>query len=125
MELRALGVQTLVPFSPANVTRVSFRQLNRVIGPLVRHGALSPLAVGGGLVILETTGRVSGLPREVPLVASRIGDRVLVSTVRSNSQWIRNVEADAHVQVWVGGRRRDAVAEVCRGRWNVVQLTLI
>ncbi len=94
------------------VSAKAFSTLNRFIKPLVKAGFGSPLPVGPGLVLLETTGRKSGLPREVPLVAYRFGDRVRVSTVRGNSQWVRNLEQDDSPAVWVGGRRRPASAVV-------------
>ncbi len=65
-------------------------------------------------MVLETTGRKSGLPREVPVLATRAGDTLNVSTVRANSQWLRNIEADDQVAVWLGGHRRGGTAAVSR-----------
>jgi len=104
--------------------RQAFRALNQVVRPLVRHGVFSPPRFGGGLVLLETTGRSSGETREVPLVASRFGDKVVVSTVRRSSQWVRNLEADPAAGVWIHGTRRPAVAVVRRGPFSVVHLAL-
>ena len=106
------------------VLRSGFRTLNRVVLPAVRAGVGSPLPVGAGLVVLETTGRVSGLPRQVPLVATRVGRRVTVSTVRPSSQWVRNALAEPDVAVWVGGRRRRGTAEVTHGPLQVATVTL-
>jgi hypothetical protein len=47
-----------------------------------------------------------------------------VSTVRSNSQWIKNLQADPSVSVWVGGRKRTGAGKVDTGSLNVATLAL-
>lgn len=106
-----------------DLTQTAFRTLNRFVRPLVKAGVGSPLPIGLGAVVLESTGRVSGKTRDVPVLGLRLGDRVVVSTVRGDSQWLRNLEADDAAGVWYCGRRRDAVAAVRRGPLNVVTLT--
>ena len=104
-------------------TQQLFRSLNRVVRPLVKAGLGSPLPVGLGAVVMEVTGRISGEPREVPLVGLRLGDKVVVSTVRETSQWLKNVEANDATAVWFCGRRHDTIAAVRPGPLNVVTLT--
>jgi hypothetical protein len=107
-----------------SLTQRGFAALNSVVRPAVRAGAGNPLPVGAGPVVLETTGRRSGLTREVPLLATRVRDTLNVSTVRSNSAWLRNIESDRDVAVWLGGQRRPATASVTRGALNVVRIEL-
>ena len=54
----------------------------------------------------------------------RLGDRIEVSTVRADSQWLANIEAGGDVAVWLGGERRAVSAEVERGPLNRVRLQL-
>ena len=108
-----------------DLTRTACRALNSVVKPTVRAGVGNPFPpLGGGLVVLETTGRRSGEPRTVPLVASRIGDIVVVSTVRDNSLWLANIEADDRVAVWLNGKRRTGTAMVTRGPLNTAVIRL-
>jgi hypothetical protein len=49
----------------------------------------------------------------------------LVSTVRDDSQWLRNLEADDRCAVWLFGRRRTARAvSIERGPISIVVLEL-
>jgi deazaflavin-dependent oxidoreductase (nitroreductase family) len=90
----------------------------------VRRGVGSPLPLGVGLVVLETVGRRSGRPRQVPLVSARIGDTLIVSTVRRPSQWVENVAATGSARVWLGGTARSGTATIRRGPLQVVSVDL-
>lgn len=90
-----------------------FRALNRVVEPAVRAGFGNTIA-GPGVFVVETVGRRSGLPRRVPLLGIRVGDRLLVGTVRRTSHWARNLEQAGTADVFVNGHRRHAVAGVSR-----------
>ena len=52
-------------------TRRAFSTLNSVVRPAVQAGLGNPFPVGAGAVVLETTGRKSGLPRLVPVLSTR------------------------------------------------------
>ncbi len=108
--------------SEPDAVQSMFRKMNRYVTPAVRAGIGSPLPIGLGAVVLESTGRVSGQPREVPVLGLRVGDRLLVSTVRGQSQWLKNLEAKEQAAVWFCGRRRPVTTSVRRGPLNVVTL---
>ncbi|MFD8611543.1 nitroreductase/quinone reductase family protein [Streptomyces sp. NPDC059631] len=55
--------------------------------------------------LLETTGRVSGLPRRTPVGGRRTGASFwIVSEFGTRSQYVRNIQADPAVRVRIGGR---------------------
>jgi deazaflavin-dependent oxidoreductase (nitroreductase family) len=77
----------------------------RIGNPLVRRLPLQTL--------LETTGRVSGLPRRTPLGGRRVGDSFwLVSEYGERSQYIRNIRADPRVRVRIRGRWHTGTAHL-------------
>ncbi len=88
-----------------------FRALNRIVEPLVRAGCGSPGIFPMGLVVLETKGWRTGRPHRTPVLASVIGEYLLVSTVRGRrSHWVKNLSRDTDIQYWSGGRLRAARA---------------
>ncbi|OIJ92806.1 nitroreductase family deazaflavin-dependent oxidoreductase [Streptomyces colonosanans] len=69
----------------------------RRINPVLRRLPLQ--------TVLETTGRVSGLPRRTPVGGRRVGDSFwLVSEYGERSQYIRNIRADPRVRIRIQGR---------------------
>ncbi|MFE2095956.1 nitroreductase family deazaflavin-dependent oxidoreductase [Streptomyces sp. NPDC059468] len=63
--------------------------------------------------ILETTGRVSGLPRPTPVGGRRVGDSFwIVSEFGFKSQYVRNIQADPKVRVRIGGRWHHGTAHL-------------
>ncbi|MBZ6134199.1 nitroreductase family deazaflavin-dependent oxidoreductase [Streptomyces olivaceus] len=66
-----------------------------------------------GQTLLETTGRVSGLPRRTPVGGRREGDSFwLVSEFGERSQYIRNIRADPRVRVRIRGRWHPGTAHL-------------
>ncbi len=79
--------------------------LNDVLAPLVKAGLGSPLLFSPGVTVLEVAGRRTGVVRSVPLTCFLAGPVLIVGTVRSNSQWLRNLAAAEDAHVWLWGRR--------------------
>jgi deazaflavin-dependent oxidoreductase (nitroreductase family) len=66
-----------------------------------------------GQVLIETTGRVSGLPRRTPVGGRLDGATLwLVSDHGRHSQYVRNIEAQPRVRVQVRGRWRAGTAHL-------------
>jgi len=95
-----------------------YRGLNRMVEPFVRAGVGSPVLWPTGAIVLETTGRKSGRTRSVPLLATRVGDLLLVSTVRRRSQWLKNLAANPEAHYWLAGRAHEATAFVIAREQN-------
>ncbi|MEV5933771.1 nitroreductase/quinone reductase family protein [Streptomyces sp. NPDC052079] len=77
----------------------------RVVNPVVRRLPFQTL--------LETTGRVSGLPRRTPVGGRRVGDSFwLVSEFGERSQYVRNIQADPRVRVRIRGRWHTGTAHL-------------
>jgi deazaflavin-dependent oxidoreductase (nitroreductase family) len=99
--------------TPAQLETEFFRAVNAVMEPLVRAGLGSPGVVGPGAIVVETIGRKSGRATNVPLLAYRLGELLVVSTVRGDrSQWVKNLAARPEVRYWSCGRPHDATALV-------------
>ena len=88
--------------------------LNRALTPAIRLGVGNPLPLTTGFVILEVPGRKTGTLRSVPLLCTDYGSALLISTVRGDSQWVRNLAAAGKAEVWLRGRKRAVTAHVYR-----------
>lgn len=96
-----------------NLEKNFFRVLNRFVEPAVRFGLGSPRFAPAGLIVLETTGFKTGITRRTPLVATRLGRYVFVSTVRGErSFWVKNLDKEAQTRYYLGGKAREAEAFV-------------
>lgn len=64
-------------------------------------------------VLLETTGRASGLPRATPIGGKRVGQQFsLVSEHGYRSQYIRNIKADPRVRLRLRGQWHSGTAHL-------------
>ena len=98
--------------APNALLPLAFRALNSAVKPTVRAGFFAPPPIGFGTVLLTTTGRSSGQLREVPVAAFRVGSKIYVSTVRSNSQWMANLESNPAAKIEFGGKARSGTAAI-------------
>jgi deazaflavin-dependent oxidoreductase (nitroreductase family) len=89
-----------------------FRAVNTVVDPVARRGWLAPGPLGAGVVVLDTVGRRSGQPRSTPLLAARVGGRLVVGTVRGGSDWMANLGADPSPVVTTRGGPVEVVASL-------------
>ena len=98
---------------PQQFERDFFRALNSVVEPAVRRGLLSNRIAPSSLIVLESTGYLSGKSRRTPLLSNRIGRYRLISTVRGErSFWVKNLQAQPQVQYFIGGQERSSEALV-------------
>ena len=62
---------------------------------------------------LTTTGRRSGMPREIEIWFTQVDDRYYVIAEHgARAQWVRNIRAESRVRVRVGEARVAAVGRV-------------
>jgi deazaflavin-dependent oxidoreductase (nitroreductase family) len=80
------------------------------VNPLVKRLVRARLL--RGWAILETRGRRSGLPRQTPVGNGLIGDTFwIVAEHGRKAGYVRNIEADPRVRVFVDGRWRTGTAQ--------------
>ena len=94
--------------------RPSFKRLLRIIKtpPRILYAlGLGPL-VGRIILLLTTTGRVTGLKRVTPLQYEELDGRYYMGSMRGvQADWFQNIMADPHVHVRVGRIQFRGVAE--------------
>jgi deazaflavin-dependent oxidoreductase (nitroreductase family) len=92
----------------SRLTDLRFRAataFQRRVNPLMRRLPLQS--------VLETMGRVSGLPRRTPVGGRRVADSFwLVSEFGERSQYVRNIKADPRVRVRIRGRWHTGTAHL-------------
>ena len=82
----------------------------RLVNPLLVHLA----GYAPWWLILETTGRKTGLPRRLPLASGPVEDGAmwLISVHGRKAQWVRNLEAAPRARMKHRGRWREVAASI-------------
>ncbi len=121
MDDQATAGGPALPYGPA-MTRAlpvmhrAFLTANRWLALPVLHAGLGPfwsLPFTGYMCILRTKGRKSGAVREAPLgYVIHEGAVYVCAGFGPETQWLKNVQADPHVEVVLTGRAISGVAEV-------------
>src|SRR3954471_1297070 len=84
------------------------RAVNPLVRPLIERGVLHP-----AWALLETRGRITGLPRVVPLGNGLRGDTFWIITEHGHhADYVKNIEAEPRVRVKAGGRWRTGSAHI-------------
>jgi deazaflavin-dependent oxidoreductase (nitroreductase family) len=98
-----------------------------VRAPVLLYRARLGFIFGSRLLMLEHTGRKTGIRRYVVLEAvghPDPGSYVVAAGFGSRAQWLRNVRANPRVRVWVGGHRPvPATARPLTGQETAAALT--
>ena len=96
-----------------------FHQLPVSIYRMIKHPPQLAYALGLGpiigrlILLLTTTGRVTGKPRVTPLQYEEIGDVIYVGAARGlKSDWVQNILAAPQVGIRVKSSQFRGVAEV-------------
>jgi deazaflavin-dependent oxidoreductase (nitroreductase family) len=84
----------------------------RLLNPLVRAAARAGVPLPG-YVLLETTGRRSGQPRQVPVGKALDGDTLWVVAEHGlRAAYVKNIQADPRVRVRIWRHWRTGTAQV-------------
>ncbi|MEM7126362.1 MAG: nitroreductase/quinone reductase family protein [Chloroflexota bacterium] len=89
-----------------------YANLNQILEPLIRAGVGSPGLVPVGPIVVEAIGRKSGRVYNTPVLATECADLLLISTVRSRSQWYKNLASTPQTRVWLRGQPQDVAAHI-------------
>ena len=94
-----------------------FPAIDRHLMPLTR-GKLST-GLGAPVVLLHVRGAKSGLERTTPLLATKVGDDVVLVASKAGAAkhpaWFHNIRANPDVEGTMDGRRRPMRAHVAQG----------
>jgi deazaflavin-dependent oxidoreductase (nitroreductase family) len=82
----------------------------------VRAAEVLVAHAGDAVCHLQTIGRSTGRPRTIEIWFATDGERIyLLAGGRERAHWVRNLMADPHVRVRIGGRTLDGRARLIEG----------
>jgi deazaflavin-dependent oxidoreductase (nitroreductase family) len=91
--------------------RLSFWKVLKYPPQFLYAVGLGPI-YGRMVLLLTTTGRVSGLPRITPLQFEEIDGEIVVGSARgTKADWFKNIQADPRVIVRVRSRKFTGIGE--------------
>jgi deazaflavin-dependent oxidoreductase (nitroreductase family) len=94
------------------VPRLVWRLL-RFLPPRIAYSLGLGSLVGHFVLLLETTGRKSGLPRVTPLQYDEIDGIIYVGSARGvKADWYRNLVEEPNVEVTIGSRKFRGYADL-------------
>ena len=86
-------------------------RLLKFLPPRIAYSIGLGSVVGHFVLLLETTGRISGLPRVTPLQYDEIDGTIYIGSARGiKADWFQNLIADPNVKLTVGSRQYSGYA---------------
>lgn len=87
-------------------------RLFRFLPPRIAYSVGLGSLVGGFVLLLETTGRKSGLPRITPLQYEEVDGVIYLGSARgTKADWFQNLSADPNVKLTVGSCKFQGLAD--------------
>jgi hypothetical protein len=88
------------------------KTVGRGLMPLIEMGFANPLLWPTGAVVIEVTDKDSEKTYKLPLTATRIGNLILLTSLRRQAGWLQNLIVKPETRYWFAGRPRLATAFV-------------
>ncbi len=88
------------------------KTVGRSLTPWIEIGFGNPLLWPTGTVVVEVADKATGRKYKLPLTAVRLGDQILLTSLRRQASWLQNLMATPDVRSWFAGRPRNAKAMV-------------
>ena len=78
------------------------------------------------MIVLETTGFISGNQRRTPLLSVKLGKYRLVSTFRGDrSFWMKNLKKDPRISYYLGGKKYASKALLIKREDSLKELSML